>query len=273
MPRARSAVSSRCLPVLLPVALVAAIGAIVYAATPERASTWREHEIRVDGSDEEWRGEELPVKGEHFSLGLVNDGEWLYLCVATKDLGLKAQIARMGLVVWLDPVGGKKRRFGVHFPVPNPPGAARLPRGRVPNEGEGRNMPRPEGEAEQVPGQDEIGVLGPGKNDAQLVPIDQAGGIEARVGVHEDLMIYELKVPLMRGSGHPHAPNVEPGRMVRLEIETAPLRGGPMAPTVFGRPWGAGWGISVGGRTNRPVVFEPIDVTMNVHLAKGPQTR
>jgi hypothetical protein len=44
-----------------------------------------------------------------------------------------------------------------------------------------------------------------------------------------------------------------------------------MAPTVFGRPWGAGWGISVGGRANRPVVFEPIDVTMNVRLAKGPR--
>ena len=271
MPRARSAVSSRRFPVFLTFALAAATCAIIYAATPERASTWREHEIRVDGSDEEWHGEELPVKGEHFSLGLANDGQWLYLCLATKDLGLKAQIAKMGLVVWLDPVDGKKRRFGIHFPVPNPPGAARMPRGRVPNEGEGPGTARPEGEADEVPGQGEIGVLGPGKNDAELIPIDQARGIEARVGVHGDLVVYEAKVPLMRGSEHPHAPNVEPGQMARLEIETAPLRGGPMAPTVFGRPWGAGWGITVGPRAGRAVVMKPIDVTTNVKLAKGPR--
>jgi hypothetical protein len=268
MPRIVSALSCRFQPVILVLAFVAAIGTIAYAAA-ERASSWRQHEIRIDGSDEEWRGEELPVKGEHFSLGIVNDGEWLYLCLPTKDLGLRTQIGRMGLVVWLDREGGKKRRFGVHFPVPNPPqaGLPRVPR----RDGPAAPPQRAEGETEQVPGQGEIGILGPGKNDAQLVPIGEAGGIEARVGLHDDLTVYEVKLPLMHSAEHPFAPNIEPGQMARLEIETAPLRGGPIAPTVFGQPWGAGWGITVGGRGNRPVVFDPIDVTMNVRLARGPQ--
>jgi hypothetical protein len=280
MPRVRSAASSRRLqPILFLAALFAVIGAIVYASTPERASTWRDRDIRVDGSDEEWRGEELPVKGEHFSLGIVNDGEWLYLCIPTKDVGTRTSIARMGLVVWLDREGGKKRRFGIHFPVANPPRAVGLPRAPLRNPGEGQEMPPPDRETEQVPGQNEIGILGPGKNDAQLVPIDQAGGIEARVGLHEDLMVYELKVPLMRTAEHPYAPNVEPGGTVRLEIETAPFRAGmmPIGPgsiggvIVPGRPWGGGWGVSIGGPSRGGAIIEPIDVTMNVHLAKGPR--
>jgi len=280
MRRVRSAASSRRLqPILFLAALFAVIGAIVYASTPERASTWRDRDIRVDGSDEEWRGEELPVKGEHFSLGVVNDGEWLYLCLPTKDPGTRTQIAGMGLVVWIDREGSKKRRFGIHFPVPNPPGAARVRRPPMPDAGEGRGTPPPEGENAQVPGQHEIGILGPGKNDAQLVPIDRAGGIEARVGLHEDLTVYELKVPLMRTAEHPYAPNVEPGGTVRLEIETAPMRGGPMpigpgsigGVIVPGRPWGGGWGVSIGGPSRGGAIIEPIDVTMNVHLAKGPR--
>ncbi len=267
MPRKRVA-SSRRLSILLLLAFCALAGAIAYAATPERASTWRDRDIRIDGSDEEWLGLQLPVKKERFSLGIVNDGQWLYICLPTKDVGTKALIANAGIVVWLDPAGGKKRRFGVHFPVPNPPEPRGMRRGVVRGGGEGAPAPPPEGEP--VPGQDVVGVLGPGKNDARLVPINEAAGIEARVAVHGDLMVYELRVPLKRSPEHPYAPDVQPGQTVRLEIQTAPLRG-PMMPTGFYPR--AGIVIPIGrGRAGRyPVAAEPFDTTMNLHLAKGPQ--
>ncbi len=269
MRRVRSVFTSARLQTVLPIALViAAAAALVYAATPDRASSWRDNDIRIDGSDEEWKGEELPVKGQHFSLGIANDGEWLYLCLPTKDSGTKAMIERAGLVIWVDPEGGKKQRFGVHFPVPNPPGTR--PRREVP--------PPPgsapaEGQPQEVGGQEQVGVLGPGKNDAQLVAIDEAGGIEAKVGVHGDLMVYEVKLPLARSGDHPYAPNVGPGQRVRLEIETAPMRANmatmPPGPPPAGRPWGPAWGgITIGGR--KPVFAVPFDVTMNVQLAKEP---
>ncbi len=269
MPRSRAAASSRRLPMLLLLVLLALASAIAYASTTERASAWRDRDIRVDGSDEEWRGQTLPVKKEHFSLGIMNDGEWLYICLPTKDVGTKAQIDTAGLVVWLDPEGGKKRRFGIHFPVPNPPqpGMRRPPmRG-----GEGHTPPAAEGEPQPVRGQDVVGILGPGKNDAKLVRVDEAGGIEARVGMHGDLLVYEAKVPLKRSAEHPYAPNVEPGQTVRLEIETAPLRG-PMMPT-GPYPRGVGIVVPIGrGRVGRyPVITEPFDVTMNLHLARGSQ--
>lgn len=268
MPRIRRALSSRR-PAGLLLAVLAAVGTLAHAATSERSSTWRDRDIRIDGSDEEWSGQVLPVQRQHFSLGLVNDGEWLYICVPTKDVATKAQVNTAGLVVWLDPAGGKKRKFGLHFPVPNPPGQAGM-RSRPPREG-GEVWQPPEGEGTPVRGQDVIGILGPGKNDAQLVPINEAGGIEARVGVQGDLMVYELRVPLQRSAEHPYAPGIVPGQAARLEIETAPLRG----PTMPTGPYPGGFGIVVpigGGHVSRyPIVTAPIDVTMNVHLARGPQ--
>ncbi len=244
-------------------ALVALASAVVYAATLERASAWRDRDVTIDGSDEEWRGQELPVEKQRFSLGIMNDGEWIYLCLPTKDAAVKNQIGSAGLVVWVDPEGGKKRRFGVHFPVPNPP--------RSP--GMRRPMPQPPGagQGEEIPGQHMLGILGPGKNDARLVRPDEAGGIEAQVGVHDDLTVYELKIPLARSAEHPYAPNVQPGQTARVEIETAPLRG-PVAPT---GPYAGGFGVVIplgGGKPGRyPAWSAPFDLTMNVRLAKGPQ--
>ncbi len=273
MPRVRCAFSSRRVQMLVLAAIVGAASAVAYARATDRASTWRARDITVDGSDDEWRGEVLPVKGEHFSLGIVNDGEYLYLCLPTKDAGTKTQISNMGIVVWLDREG-KKRKFGLHFPVPNPPRANGLPRVPARRGGEAPEGQPSESKPEEVPGQEEIGVLGPGTSDARLVPLEEAGGIEARVGVHDDLLVYELRIPLKQSGEHPYALNVEPGGTVRLEIETAPMRPGmpPVAPGglgIPGRPWGGGWGISFPRRG--PAVIEPIDVTMNVHLAKGPQ--
>jgi hypothetical protein len=259
-------------PYLLAFAL-AVCGAVLYARVPERASTWRDRDVRVDGLDEDWRGEELPVVGERFSLGVMNDGEWLYLCLPTKDPGTRTTMSTMGIVVWLNREGAKKQTFGIHFPVPNPPGARGMRRPPVQGggEGQGREAPR-EGEGQQVAGQDEIGILGPGKNDARLVPIDQAGGIEARVGVHGDLMVYEVRIPLARSAEHPYSPDVRPGDTVRLRIETAPLRGGPIGPgSIGGVIVPGGWGVSVGrGGPGRSRVVQPIDMTMNVRLASGP---
>jgi hypothetical protein len=276
MSRVRSAAPDRSFAPFLFVVLLAVLGLVAYASIPERASTWRDRDIKVDGSDEEWRGQELPVKGERFSLGIMNDDQWLYLCLPTKDPGTRTTIGLMGVVVWLDRAGGKKQTFGIHFPVPNPPGAGGVRRPPPPSSGgEGRAAP-PEGQPQEVPGQREIGILGPGKNDARLVPIDQAGGIEARVGVHQELMVYEIRVPLHRTADHPYSPDLHQGDTVRLKIETAPLRGGPVGPGSIGGvivPGGPGWGVSVGGAgwPRKPMVIEPIELTVNLRLARGPQ--
>ncbi|MGE5358027.1 MAG: hypothetical protein ACM3NQ_03355, partial [Bacteroidales bacterium] len=95
-----------CLVALASATITLAAGAI------ERASQWREHEIVIDGQDHDWKGVVQPLKGQRFSLGLVNDGDYLYICLPTKDATTRNLIARRGLVVWLDRQEGKKNQFG-----------------------------------------------------------------------------------------------------------------------------------------------------------------
>lgn len=256
---------------LLAVVLVAC--AVVAAADAERASLWRDRQVVVDGSDAEWEGLTLPVKGEHFSLGLVNDGQSLYLCLPTKDLSTRTQIAREGLAIWIDKAGGKKNNFGIHFPIGLRPGGAGFPR---PPERDRKPSEEPK-EEKPIGGQDEIAILGPGLREAQVVLLNQAGGIEARVAIHDDLLVYELKVPLRRDELSPFAPELKPGDMVRLTLETpslptarAPLAPGPGGVIITRGPGGWGGGVRVGGAVMPGNMRKPVDVTMNVRLASSP---
>ncbi len=259
---------------LLCLLALASATATVVAATVERASLWREHEIVIDGHDDDWKDAVMPVKGQRFSLGVVNDGDYLYLCLPTKDPTVRGFIVRRGLVVWIDKQGGKKEQFGIHFPIAMLTDRRPAPPGDKP--GGEREAPDPFG------AQGQVGILGPGRFKTKLVPLEHAGGIEARVGLQDDLLVYELKVPLKEGEAHPYAPDVKPGDMLRVVLETpaipggrAPLGHGPGGVPIYGggsaAPGGVGIQIGVGGPPiGSPDMLEPLEVPLKVKLATSP---
>lgn len=248
-----------------------ALGSVGLPAAELRfSSTWRDRDVRVDGVDEEWRDIVVPVKGEHFSVGFLNDGEALYFCLLSRDSTTIRQVSLRGLVVWLDANRDKKRTFGILFPVTEgaqgprrstpPPGPPATPQGED---------PPPEGEI--APGQRAIRILGARDRDARDVE-NGASGIVARYTAREDLLVYELRVPLRKGETWPFAPGVEPGGTLRLELQTPDWRG-PM-------PMRPGWprvGIGV-GRPGGGVFYpgadasllRPLKVTAELSLARQP---
>jgi hypothetical protein len=201
------------------------------------------------------------VKGQKFSVGLVNDDTALYVCLVTKDRVPYTQIVRQGLILWIDPASGKKRAFGIQFPI----GGVRPPRGM---EGPGDTVapsytPPPPG------GQEAIRILGPKPSDAKDLLMDETGGIRARVGIRGDLLVYELKVPLKRDAAGPYAVNVEPGGTIRLGLQTPEWRG-PMP--VVSSPVAIGVGGPHGMVGFPPVdaaMLRPVDVSATVRLAAG----
>jgi hypothetical protein len=269
MLRTRAEFSCRRLWVL-PVVAILSVGGLAASGSDQKIdSVWRGRDIRVDGVDDEWHGLTTPVNGQRFAIGFVNDGEWLYFCLVTKDRVTFNQIARQGLIVWLDPMAGRSRTFGLHFPV-EPAGlgwdARRpVPDTQDPSTAEGR-QPR----SIQVEGQDEIEVLGPGKKDVRRVPLVRSGGLVARVGVHGDLLVYELKVPLRRQAEEAgYALNAEPGATLHVTLQTPEWRG-PLPPA----PGRFRVGVGGGGRMPYPyspvdtAVLKPLDVRAEVRLAK-----
>jgi hypothetical protein len=247
----------------------------VHAGALDWASQWRDRAITIDGADGDWEGLTMAVKGQHFSLGVVNDGDAIYVCLPTKDRVTKAQIARSGLVVWFERVSGKKGAFGVHFPVGLRPEVMDYGRGRGarPDAAREPSDDRKPPEVTQVGGQDEIEILGPKKDDVLPVPLDRSG-IAAQIGVHEDLMVFELKVPLKKGAGQPYGIAAEPGEELRVEVRTPEWRG-PLPQ----RPGPIGINIGVGMRGRGPgavgwpagadaSVLTPVELKMVLRLAR-----
>jgi hypothetical protein len=254
-------------PVIL-AAWAAAVVVLVSASFPgaqaskaERSSAWRDRPIAIDGSDEDWEGLTLPARNAHVALGFVNDGDFLYLCLLAKHQQTRAQIATTGLIVWLDAEAGRKNTFGVRFPSER----SMTVRGQ-------------EQADDRTAWPDEIDVLGPGKNKAKPVPLDLAGGIEASAGMHEDVFVVELRVPLEGGAGHPYAIGLSPGQVVRATIRTPDYRGPyPRSPYIPAGSIGlviASGGTAVGGGVvggipvgTFPVVLPPLSVQTTVLLA------
>jgi hypothetical protein len=271
-------------PRLIALLVLAGFATVLAASTTERASLWRDRDIVVDGQDAEWHGLTLPVKNQHFSLGVVNDADYLYVCLPVMDAQARMLIERRGLAVWLDKAGGKKNQFGVHFPVY---GIADARAGRGRGEGPAGDRQGSDGRG-PMGGPIEIGILGPGLGKGRIMLMADARGIEVSLGVYENLLVYELRVPLKRSEEHPYAPDVKPGDTLRVQFETpsvppgrAPLGGAPGAPPGGvvvsggggrGGPAGVGVSVGVGGPPiGSPDMLPPIDVAMNVRLAKGPE--
>jgi hypothetical protein len=250
------------------------------APEPEMASPWRDRDIRIDGADDEWVDLTSPVSKQRFTVGFVNDGDSLYFCLVTRDRVTRTQILRQGLIVWLDPVDGKKKTFGIHFPLGFGANVQGRPRGQVPDAAGGQtasNRERPPDDV-SLGAQDAVEILGPGRRDVRRLPFSEAGGIEVRVGIHDVLLTYEMKVPFLRTDIGPYGVRAEPGSVVRAELQTAEWRG--PAP-ITQAPGGIGVGVGVGGGPGGGIIYPPVDaallrpmdVATRVRLASGPGRR
>ena len=83
----------------------------------ELESTWKDRDIVLDGKGGDWLGAKYYFEDLSISVGLINDTQHLYVSMMTENPMARAQMMRQGLTVWLDPEGGKKKIFGIKFPL------------------------------------------------------------------------------------------------------------------------------------------------------------
>jgi hypothetical protein len=215
----------------------------------ELASTWCDREVTVDGLDTEWNGAMTYVADENVALGLLNDDEYLYLCLATVDSRMVWQVVGSGLTVWFDAEGGKKKPFGINFPL----GADFSPgggdKGDKPMPGSGEHGPDPEKLREMLEVSSvEMAILGPGENERRLMPVVGSQELRAKLGYAGGKLVYELRVPLVRDMSHPDAIGLEDGDNIGLGFETTEIDMGAMKERMKkrmgegGPPMGSGMG-------------------------------
>ncbi len=228
----------------------AAIPFVLLRCIPyEYTSRWLDRAITVDGSDGDWQGATVYVEKANVSIGMFNDSESMYICMVTTDRQIARRTLREGMRLWFDPEGGQKKTFGIRFPAGYPEGD-----------------PKPGGTAGEFPGLDsessnfaffapqtDLEILGPGKDDMERMPVDDAGGIRARTAVDSGRFVYELKVPLVTSEGTPHAVGIKSKKQVTVGFEvkdSSPADERGRGPGMRGRgmsPGGMGGGPGMAG--------------------------
>jgi hypothetical protein len=215
-------------------------------ALPEIESTWRDREVIIDGIDEgsEWENARYILEDENMILGVLNDNDFLYLRLSTRDRDLQRQVLTAGFTVWLNENGKKKETFGIHFPLGNRAGGMpMMRRGGEPPTGENPNSEHPAGDNSNgesplgvppmgddpdqlenmiIMAQTGIEILGPAE-DARtfLTPDDlSSSGIEVKLDESKGILVYELCIPFVRDESHPYGIGAKHVNEIAIGLES-----------------------------------------------------
>jgi len=208
---------------------------------PELSSAWKDREIAVDGKSGDWQHAVAYIEKTNAAIGLLNDEHHLYVCLTTMDRITATQIAASGFTVWLDPEGGKKKTFGIRFPL------GLQESGEPMKIKESLRDPKKFRALFEDLGS-EMEILGPGQDQRVRTLRWAIEGIEVSAGYSEGRFVYELKLPLARNAAQPYGIGTDPGKQIGLGFETPELNREAMMSQAKGQRGGGLGGRGGGGR-------------------------
>jgi hypothetical protein len=255
-------------------AVVAAVAMAVGAETLRIESAWSAEAPAVDGKLADWSSPLVTLGSAPLSLGVRNDGEFLYVALASSDQATRMMLGAAGFTVWMDPSGKNKKAFGVSVPPTmaggrgtRGGGSAGVPPGQSgqppdwqsgPPQGQSGAPAQPGQEGQREPPQGGAGgpggpvagtitsieVLGSSKDDRRRLELTYARtiGLDVAARMAEGVLVYELRVPLAVSEAQPHGVRSVPGATIGLGIETNQMP----------RPEGRGEGGGRSGMSGAP---------------------
>lgn len=182
---------------------------------------------------------------------------------------------RQGLTLWFDPAGGKKRIFGIKYPVGMPEEEMQMRRiqgGDTPMKPR-RGEPDPE-RIRQIPMRQmtELEILGPGKDESIRLPIEEAKGITINLSASSGTLVYELKIPLSQDEQNPYAIGAQAGSSIGIRLETPKINRSNMRRGMAGGMPGGGGRGGMGRMPGGGMGFrmpEPLKIKAIVQLASA----
>lgn len=246
----------------------------------ELNSIWLDREVTVDGKHGEWLNALMYFEEENVSLGLLNDENFMYICLIAEDPMIRNQIMMQGLTLWFDPNGGKEKIFGIQFPIS-------MPEGEMQQRGmQARDVQmKPERDEQdperrrQIPTRQmtELEILGPGKDESTRMLITEAVGINVGIRASSGMLVYELQVPLQLTEEFPYAIGAEAGNAIGIRLETPKINRQNMGRGMVGGMPGGGRGGMGGmpggggmrGGGMRPRMPEPLKIRAKIQLASN----
>ena len=217
------------------------------AADTQLRSDWARTPVTVDGSAAEWKGNLTYVKELKSYIGIRNDAQSLYLCIQAADSQATRQEIGSGLLVSLEPEGGKSRRLAIRYPAGFFGQGAREPgeEGGPPPEGAAPGRERWNREDLMNRSLGQVEILGPAKDDRNILAVRELREAAVAYGSAGGIGVYEARFALRSTPQNSFALDAGAGKAVKLEIESG-RRGGGAGRGPGGRR-GGGWGDRGGG--------------------------
>lgn len=88
----------------------------LFGKTPVYKSTYYSGPLEINAVLDEWPASLISDKSG-FEYFVMNDSTHLYICILLRDQAIRRKVQSMGLTLWIDPMGKKKSRFGINFPM------------------------------------------------------------------------------------------------------------------------------------------------------------
>ncbi len=209
-------------------------------------SLWLTKSITIDGDSSDWRGSLYYLEDDKASIGFMNDGENLYMCLITQDPTLRRQALSMGLILWIDPAGGKDKSFGINYPIGARERFSMGP-GRDP---EGRDAEQIQEEVRRasLESLDELKFLDPEGLELDRMKLEQLEGMEIAVETSQGMFVYELRIPLISDQRLPFVLAVQTGQTIGIGLEIPKVEREEMRQSMRGQGMG---GLPDGGTGGR----------------------
>lgn len=172
-----------------------------------------DREITIDGDTNDWHDVLRPTeKDQRVSVGAINDDQYLYLVVTTRNRDHIRSMVRTGLTTHFEAGERGQNRFGIRYPL-----------GLATSE-DGESQTRVEGDPDVLRARwkrqlSELEILLPGA-PTQRLPVEGLGGIRTAATLSSGLLICEFQIPLQQSTEHQYAIGTAPGETIDVTIET-----------------------------------------------------
>jgi hypothetical protein len=177
------------------------------------SSVWQKGDIALDSSGTGWENGLYLDKESDIVYGIRNNDDYVYLFFKTQNRSTQMQIMNAGFTVWFDAKGGNDHSFGIRYP-----------------------LARKENNSEFHTGSDdeqmhssidqallELEIIGAQKEDVQLFSILNVPGIRVKITHAQNVLSYELRVPLRKTPHTPFAVGATSANRIGIGLETEEL--------------------------------------------------
>ena len=160
-------------------------------------SQWKPENLKVDGNGSDWEKIPLAMSDKINGLmGAVNDAENQYIIFKISDQRMARRIQTIGLTVWINTNGKKKKEFGIRYTGSEALGLSLRSQRDFNNPArENSRMPKMrEMMSAHLPGPGMLGVI---QNERVVMePEKNPWGPSAASAENEGVYCYEFKIPL-----------------------------------------------------------------------------